>query len=94
MFYLGAPFLRLSHSHFAEQSQYVHPILIGIKEPKRLAIQAHHHIGFGGLHMRHSYWRGIDPVAHHNIARPDWDSPQCFPSLNAGQLEEIALQIR
>ena len=30
----------------------------------------------------------------HNIARPDWDSPQCFPSLNAGQLEEIALQIR
>jgi hypothetical protein len=86
--------LDLPHFHLAEQSEQVERIPFSIKNRKRLPIQSHQDVGLGRLHVCYSDWRGIDPVAQHDVARPDWNPPKGFPALHVGQLEEVALQIR
>ena len=91
MLYLRCPFLYLTHFHFAKQRKHIQRILFGIKDGKRSSIQSHHDVGLGGLNMRHADGCSVDPVAQNDIARPDWDPPQGFPSFDVRQFEEITL---
>src|SRR5207244_172925 len=76
VFYLGAPLLDLPHFHLAEQSRHLQRILSCIKKWKRLPIQSHQDVSLSRLHVRYPDWRGVDAVAHHDVARLDWNPPQ------------------